>query len=131
MGIRVYLVEDSELLRSQIRRVLEETGKFEIAGSAGSPATALKEIQNLSPDLILLDLQLDGGWGLEILDTAGIDPSRFVILTNHGDEPFRTAAAARGITQFYDKSTEFDLFLTRMSQLASLSAGSDTALPPV
>lgn len=47
-----------------------------------------------------------------------------VILTNHDSEPFRAKAKRRGVTHFFDKSNEFDLFL---DTLKALSVESETA----
>ena len=114
----VYLVEDSPVLRQRITRAIEGTGALEVVGSAGRAHQAVDEIQALQPDIVVLDLQLEDGTGWDVLAGAGHVPRHIVILTNHGAEPFRQAARERGCAYFFDKTTEFDGFLSTLQTLA-------------
>lgn len=113
----VYLVEDSPVLRQRITRAIEATGAFKVIGSSGRAAEAVDGIRALRPDIVVLDLQLEEGTGWDVLDGAGGVPRHVLILTNHGAEPFRQAARERGLHYFFDKTTEFDGFLSTLESL--------------
>ena len=64
--MRILLADDHPMIRAAIEVLLRDTG-FEVIGMAGTGETALGEIQRLRPDILLLDLQMPGGSGLEVL----------------------------------------------------------------
>jgi DNA-binding NarL/FixJ family response regulator len=116
---RVYIAEDSERLRRYITSCVEETGRFEIVGQAESASEAIKGIATLLPQLVVLDLQLIGGSGWDVMDAVRHLPVRFLILTNNNDAITRSAAAERGVTYFFDKTTQFDDFIDCLVSLPS------------
>ncbi|MBC7795648.1 MAG: response regulator, partial [Pyrinomonadaceae bacterium] len=65
--LRVYLVDDEPLAVSRLTRLLTETGRVEIIGSANEPETALLEIPNHLLDAVFLDIQMPGLNGFELL----------------------------------------------------------------
>lgn len=104
-------MEDSTLLRTQIVRALEETGVLTVIGFATRADVALQEIAAIRPDVLVVDLQLEQGTGWDVIEGSEGIAGRTMILTNHGSEQFRAVAKERGIREFYDKTSEFDLFL--------------------
>ena len=64
--IRVLIVDDSELVRTGLRTLLAAYSDIEVVGEVGSAAAAVREIANLRPQLVLLDLRLPDGDGCEI-----------------------------------------------------------------
>ncbi|MSU23041.1 MAG: response regulator transcription factor [Opitutus sp.] len=63
--IRVVLVDDSEVVRMGLRALLSTDASLEIAGEAGSVATAIETCGRLRPDVVLLDIRLPDGQGTE------------------------------------------------------------------
>jgi two-component system invasion response regulator UvrY len=63
---RIYLVDDHAIVRDGLRSMLEG-GSHQVVGEAAEPTLALAELQRLDPDLLLLDLHLDGRSGFELL----------------------------------------------------------------
>jgi len=63
---RVFLVDDHTLVREGLRSILEG-GKHEVVGEASNPTAALAGLIRLEPDLLLLDLHLEGHSGFELL----------------------------------------------------------------
>lgn len=88
MTIRLLLVDDHEVVRAGLRALLGEVDGLEVAGEAGSVGEALAQAQQLRPDVVLMDLRLPDGSGVdacrEILSSmAGV---RVLFLTSHSDE---------------------------------------------
>jgi two-component system LytT family response regulator len=64
--IRVLLVDDEELARDRLRRLLSEVADVTVVGEAADGAEAMERIAELSPDVVLLDIQMPGCTGLEV-----------------------------------------------------------------
>lgn len=79
---RVLLADDHPMIRTALEALLRDT-EYEIAGIAGTGEAALAEIERLRPDILLLDLQMPGGSGMEVLRRVRADktPIRIVLLT--------------------------------------------------
>lgn len=82
--IRTLLVDDEELGRSTLRRALAAFPDFEIAGEAGNGVDALEAIASLKPELVLLDIEMPGFTGFEVLQQLTDPP--FVVFVTAYDE---------------------------------------------
>ncbi len=80
--LRVLLVDDHDLFRTGLRNLLEEEGVI-VAGEAGTGAEALRMVEELAPDVIVMDLNMPGMTGVEATrQIAGIAPlARVLVLT--------------------------------------------------
>src|SRR5258706_12064803 len=78
---RVLIVDDHELFRAGVRSQLEPG--VEIAGEAATVADAVRMIEELGPDVVLLDVHMPDGGGVEVLRRAGEmeSPPRFLALS--------------------------------------------------
>ena len=65
MSIRVLIVDDHAVVRSGLRRVLEAEDDLEVVGEAGDMRAAVFETREHKPDVILMDLVMPGGSGIE------------------------------------------------------------------
>jgi DNA-binding NarL/FixJ family response regulator len=115
---RLYCVEDSLELRLRISRELAQVGSVEIVGYSDRAEAATGEIRRLRPDVVLLDLQLAEGSGIDVLRALRQDehPPMIVVLTNHSDAVSRERSLKHGARYFFDKSTEFEKFLAILPQ---------------
>ncbi len=79
---RVLLADDHPMIRTAIEVLLRDTD-YEIVGTAGTGETTLREIERLRPDLLLLDLQMPGGSGMDVLRRvrSGKSALKIVLLT--------------------------------------------------
>ena len=64
--MRILVADDHPMIRTALEAMLRDT-EFEIVGTAGTGETALSEVERLKPDILLLDLQMPGGGGMEVL----------------------------------------------------------------
>ena len=80
--MRILVADDHPMIRTALEALLRDT-EFEIVGTAGTGEAALSEIDRLSPDIVLLDLQMPGGNGMEVLRRIRAQKSkiRVVLLT--------------------------------------------------
>jgi two-component system, NarL family, invasion response regulator UvrY len=92
--IRVWIADDHQVVRRGIRQILEETSDIVVAGEAGSKAEVLNAIREHDFDILLLDIGMPGGGGLEILEQAHqLKPDlRVLILTMYSEEQFALRA---------------------------------------
>lgn len=81
--MRVLLVDDERLARAELRRLLAAHPEMEVVGEAASAADAVAQIVALRPDLLLLDVQMPGGSGFDLL--ASLDDVPDVIFTTAFD----------------------------------------------
>jgi len=71
MAIRIYLVDDHEVVRRGLRELIELEGDLEIVGEAGTAGMALAGIAKTEPDVAVLDVRLPDGNGVEVCRDAG------------------------------------------------------------
>ena len=83
--------------------------QMSVVGEAGTPSDAIAGILRSHPQYVLLDYQLEGGTGLDVLRAVHPqDPGVvFIVLTNHATPQYRHACHEAGARHFLDKSSEF------------------------
>lgn len=115
---RVFVVEDSRLLRERLEGILGTVAR--IAGHADSAGEAIDAILAESPDAVVLDLMLKSGTGIDVLRALHDRAPRIAVyvLTNYPAAHYRRIAAELGARGFYDKSTEFNLVRDAIAGLA-------------
>jgi DNA-binding NarL/FixJ family response regulator len=100
--IRVFLLDDHEIVRHGLRELLESTGEFEIVGESGSAVRAAARIPALRPDVAILDGRLPDGSGIEVCrEIRSVDPGiRALILTSYDDDDALFAAILAGASGY-------------------------------
>ena len=106
----IFIVDDLPSMRDRLTELVGDLPDVEVVGSAGTPADAIAGILSTHPACVLLDYQLIGGTGVDVLRAvhAQSPETVFVVLTNHPDPQYRRACMDAGADHFFDKSTEFD-----------------------
>jgi two-component system, NarL family, response regulator DevR len=96
--IRVFLLDDHEVVRRGIAELLTQDGDIEIVGESGSAVEAANRIPALHPDVAILDARLSDGNGIDVCrDVRAIDPSiHGLILTSYDDDEALFAAIMAG-----------------------------------
>ena len=107
--IRILIADDQALIRAGFRALLDAEPDMEVVGEAGTGAEAVSAALRLVPDVVLMDIRMPGGDGLEatrrILEAAAGGP-RVVILTTFELDEYVTAAIRAGASGFLVKDTE-------------------------
>ena len=94
--IKVYLVEDQELIRESLSSMLSLESDIEMVGVAADAETALEEMEEASPDVVLMDIRLPGMDDIEATTRIGETNGKasVLILTSFGDEYIEAAIDA-------------------------------------
>ena len=82
--LKVVLIDDERLARSELRRMLEEFSDVEIIGEAANSADGIEKVETLNPDLIFLDIQMPDKSGFDML--SQLDKAPHVIFVTAYDE---------------------------------------------
>ncbi|MCC3761709.1 response regulator transcription factor [Glycomyces sp. TRM65418] len=111
--IRLLLVDDHPVVRRGLRGYLELEPDFAVVGEAGDGEEALKAIDDLAPDVVLLDLKMPGLDGQGVLERLGggsraADCPRILVLTSATDAERVPAAMAAGAAGFVYKDIDPD-----------------------
>jgi DNA-binding NarL/FixJ family response regulator len=109
--IKVFIADDSLIVRENLVTILEELAGIEIVGQAENVAEAISAIRILKPDAVILDIRMPGGSGIDVLRNIKQDDSAAVlviVLTNYPYPVYRQKCLQAGADFFLDKSTEFD-----------------------
>lgn len=101
---RVVIVDDEGLMRSVLKSMLKDAG-YQVVGEATNGASALTHCANLTPDLVLLDINMPGSNGLDVLqDICQKYPQIKVIMVSaHGSSDKVNAAISAGAVGFVVK----------------------------
>ena len=107
--MKILIVDDSKEIRDRILRLISSNTKFTKVLQAENLVQTKNVIYSEIPDVLLLDIQLPDGTAFDILDC--IDRATYapiiMILTNYDLPLYREKAAEKGVSFFFNKSTEF------------------------
>lgn len=98
MTIKVFLLDDHEIVRRGLTELLEMSGDIVVVGESGSAAEATRRIPALRPDVAVLDARLPDGSGIDVCrEIRAVDPAiRALILTSYDDQEALRAAVLAG-----------------------------------
>jgi DNA-binding NarL/FixJ family response regulator len=128
MTTDVVLIDDHELIRGGLRRALEATGEFAVSGEYGSLATGSAALSEAVPDVVVVDIGLPDGNGIDLVRTLRAAHPRLgiVVLTMYADDEHMFAALDAGASAFVPKSEPSDQVIAAARHAAS-SPGSFTS----
>ena len=118
-NIKVFIADDSIVLRERLLEMLREIPGVEILGCAGDGLHAINSIRGLRPDAVVLDIQMPCGNGLDVLKNikhGGHGPIA-IVFTNFPYPQYQKRAFEHGADYFFDKTTEFEKLQELFGQL--------------
>ncbi len=119
--IRVCLVDDQMLVRAGIRSLLELSDSVEVVAEAVDADSAIAIIPQIKPDVVLLDMQMPGKLGLEVLRELGpkglLPPT--VILTTFDDDQYVLAGLQAGARGYLLKDVSLDQLVDAIKAVAA------------
>jgi DNA-binding NarL/FixJ family response regulator len=118
--IRVYLLDDHEVVRQGLRALLESAGGIEVVGESGSAEDAAHRIPALRPHVAVLDARLPDGSGIEVCRTVrAVDPTiQALILTSYDDDEALFAAIMAGAAGYVLKEIKGRDLVSAIRQVA-------------
>jgi DNA-binding NarL/FixJ family response regulator len=120
--IKIYLVEDSPVIRESLIATLEELAPVRVVGTAADERTAVNWLSTpgQAVDLVIVDLFLKGGSGLGVLRAAQAMPRHhlLVVLSNYVTPDMRRQCLALGASRVFDKSHDLEALITYCSEQA-------------
>jgi DNA-binding NarL/FixJ family response regulator len=128
--IRVYLLDDHEIVRRGLKELLEAEGDIVVVGESGLAQEATRRIPALRPDVAILDGRLPDGSGIDVCrDVRSQDPSiKALILTSYDDDDALFAAIMAGAAGYILKQVRGNDFVDTVRRVA---AGQSTLDPSV
>jgi two-component system, NarL family, response regulator DevR len=128
--IRVFLLDDHEVVRRGLHDLLESEGDIEIVGESGSVKEAIARIPALRPDVAVLDGRLPDGSGIDVCrEVRSIDPTiKALILTSYDDDEALFAAILAGAAGYVLKQIAGNDLIDGVRRVAAGQSLLDPAL---
>lgn len=107
--LSVVLVEDSEIIRERLAEMLEGEPDVCVIGQYGDAAAAIDGIRGGDPHVVLLDIRLSAGDGMQVMRFVAEECPhvKVIVLTNYAEPQYRRRFLAAGALEVLDKSNEF------------------------
>ncbi|RSN55722.1 response regulator [Actinomadura sp. WAC 06369] len=109
MTVRVLLVDDQPLVRAGLRVLMADTSDLEIVGEAGTGAEAVRLVEEVAPDVVVMDIRMPDMDGIEA--TRRISGARVVMLTTFDDDEYVYGALRAGASGFLVKDMALEEIL--------------------
>lgn len=121
MPVRVFLLDDHELVREGIRTLLESDEEIEVVGEAGTAEEALTRIPLARPDVAILDVRLEGGSGIEVCRDvrSSLPELACLMLTSFADDEALYASVLAGAAGFVLKQIKARDLIEDVKKVAS------------
>jgi DNA-binding NarL/FixJ family response regulator len=119
--IRVLVVDDHEFLRAMVSRTLSSAGGIEVIGECPSGRAAVPAAAALNPDVVLMDIQMPGGSGIDATrDLVAVDPQiRVLMLTGSANRRWLDESVTAGACGYLVKSGDPELLVSAVREVAA------------
>lgn len=100
------IIDDHEIVRRGIAEIVDRDGRFHVVAEAGSVDDAIRRANLVNPDVLLVDLQLPDGTGIEIMESLArtLPDAKPIVLTTFDDDEALSAALAVGARAYVLKT---------------------------
>jgi two-component system invasion response regulator UvrY len=118
--MKILIVDDHAVVREGIRRLLATIAGAEVH-EAAAPEDALKLARTIAPDIVVLDINLDGSSGLDLLQRLKAENAaqRVVMFTMHSEPSYAMRALRAGAAGYVSKSADAGELVTAVKMIAS------------
>jgi DNA-binding NarL/FixJ family response regulator len=108
--MKVFIADDSSEIRKRIIAMLSDLENIDIIGEAANVQDAINSIHEFNPDMVILDIRMPGGSGIDVLKKIEKrnDSPVVIILTNYPHAQYRKRCMDAGADFFFDKSRDFE-----------------------
>ncbi|GAA3368829.1 response regulator transcription factor [Streptomyces sannanensis] len=121
MTVRVLLADDQPLVRAGLRVLMADTPDLDVVGEAGTGAEAVRLVEDVHPDVVVMDIRMPGMDGIEAtqLIAAGAGPTRVLVLTTFDDDDYVYASLRAGASGFLVKDMALEDILAGIRVVAA------------
>ena len=108
--LRLLIADDSDVIVERLVAMLADVDGLQVVGRAANVLEASTALRTLKPDVLILDLRMSGGSGIDVLENMRGDPDApiVIVFTNYSHAQYRRTCLESGARFFMDKSTEFE-----------------------
>jgi DNA-binding NarL/FixJ family response regulator len=123
--LKVIIADDSDLVRERLGELISEVPGTEVVGQATDGPEALEALARLEPDVLILDIRMPGGNGIQALRAAKQRHPDLpvIVLTNYTYPQYRERCLEAGAAYFFDKATEFERVTEVLAELERRQRG--------
>jgi two-component system, NarL family, response regulator DevR len=99
---RILLVDDHEVVRLGLKALLERHPSFEVVAEAGTAREAVERVEDFSPDVVVMDIRLPGGSGIEACEeiASRFPSSKVIMLTSYAEDEMLFSAIRAGASGY-------------------------------
>lgn len=111
MTIRIVIADDHQVVRDSIAMVLSEEIDFQVVGTAGTGLDAIEIVEQMKPDILIIDINMPGLNGIEAAKVISHSSpqTRILCLTMHNDETHVVNALEAGCRGFINKDNSIEV----------------------
>lgn len=117
--IRVVIAEDHDLVREGLKMLLQAEPAIEVVAEAADGLRTVQILEELKPDVLLLDLRIPRLHGLEVLRQIQDQKTRVIIVTMHSDEPYIIEALRNGASGYVLKDCQPRILIEAIRTVAA------------
>jgi DNA-binding NarL/FixJ family response regulator len=119
-SLKIEIVDDTPIVRERLREMVQTMATFTIVGEAGTPDDAIAIFERERPDVIILDMKLKGGTGIDVLQAIRRvnKDVQIIVWTNFPYERYRAISKAMGADYFFWKATEYDKLIETLRSMS-------------
>jgi two-component system response regulator DevR len=121
--VTVFIADDSLVVQERLTTLLNELDGIEIVGHAQTVSEAVSAIRKVKPAVVILDIHMPGGSGIDVLRSIKQEESATVVIvvTNYAYPQYRAGCFEAGAEFFFDKSSEFEQIPAVLAQLKKVN----------
>ena len=118
--MKVLIADDSAIMREHLADALSGYSRIEIVGEAVNGQQALESVRRLAPDVVILDIRMPDGNGIEVLEQLkkSEGPPVVIMFTNYPFPQYRNKCREVGAEYFFEKSSESHKVIETLEVLA-------------
>jgi YesN/AraC family two-component response regulator len=119
--LKIVIADDSAIIRERLAVLISDLEGVELVGQASNAPEAIEITQRLRPDVVILDIRMPGGNGIQVLEVIKANEAGplIIMLTAFPYPQYRKKCLEAGAEYFFDKATEFE----RVAQVVKQFAG--------
>ncbi len=126
--VTVVIVDDHPFFRDGVSRGLSQSGRIRVLGDAGDGASGLELIRQTKPDVAVVDYQMPGMTGVDVVHAVTRDqlPTKVLLLSAVTDAPIVFSALEKGASGYLSKESGRDDIVSAVTRIAK----GETVVPP-